>query len=205
MYLSQSLRYVIILHEYKFLTHKPHSRSDGVILQYAMIAGLIQFALLLEQIPDFVIGKSPKHHNRAMLYGWCGIGGCSYFPNTSPLIWPKVFNIWFFRLKDFIPLLFFVLSLYALDDWSFLTLFCFLNCGWLIAVLPYNPSSQSLLQTVDVDTFFSPLCFNCAVMFKAVSLLQVGDTVDIVLCSWGLILVIQPYFCSCFIPCPHMS
>ena len=40
------------------------------MLHYALMAGLIQFALHLVQIPDFAIGKSPLHHNWAssMLY-----------------------------------------------------------------------------------------------------------------------------------------
>ena len=49
--------WVIILHEYKSLTYKLHSRRDRVMLQYAMIASLIQFALHPVQIPDFAIGK----------------------------------------------------------------------------------------------------------------------------------------------------
>ena len=44
--------YVIILHENKSLSHKPRSIWDQVMLQYAVIAGLIQFALHLVQIPD---------------------------------------------------------------------------------------------------------------------------------------------------------
>ena len=41
------------------------------MLQYAVIADLIQFAFHTVQTPNFAIGKSPPHHNRAsfMLYG----------------------------------------------------------------------------------------------------------------------------------------
>ena len=35
------------------------------MLQYAVIAGLIQFVLHLVQIPDFPVGKSSLHHNTA--------------------------------------------------------------------------------------------------------------------------------------------
>ena len=85
--------WVIISHEYK-----PHSRWVCMMQQYALIANLIQFALHLEQIPDFAIGKSPLHHNRAssMLYSWCDTGGCSSFTNSSqhidPLLNPKISN-----------------------------------------------------------------------------------------------------------------
>ena len=60
-YVWQSLRvffWVIILLEYKSLDHKLCSRYDHVILQYSVIAGLIQFALHVMQILDFAIAKS---------------------------------------------------------------------------------------------------------------------------------------------------
>ena len=47
--------WVIILHEYKTLSQKPRSRLDRVMLQCAVIAGLIQFALHMMQIPDFAL------------------------------------------------------------------------------------------------------------------------------------------------------
>ena len=50
--------WLIILHENKSLIHKPRFRWDRVMLQYVVIAGQIQFALYLEQIPDFPIGES---------------------------------------------------------------------------------------------------------------------------------------------------
>ena len=53
--------WVIILQEHKSLTHKPYSKWDWMMLQYAMIAGLIQFTLHLVQIPNFAIGKSPPN------------------------------------------------------------------------------------------------------------------------------------------------
>ena len=41
------------------------------MLQYAVIAGLIQYTVYLLQIPDFATGKSPPNHNKAssMVYG----------------------------------------------------------------------------------------------------------------------------------------
>ena len=57
-----NMLWVIILHEYKSLIQKPHSRWDCMMLQLAVIASLIQFALCLLQIPDFAIGKSSPLH-----------------------------------------------------------------------------------------------------------------------------------------------
>ena len=82
------------------------------MLQYAVIASLIQFVLHLVQILDFAIGKRLTHHNRAfsILYAWWDTEGCSCFTNSSlyinPCIWPKVFELWFFSPKDFILLLY---------------------------------------------------------------------------------------------------
>ena len=60
-----SIFWVNIFHENKSLTQKPLSRWDHVMLQYAMIAGLIQFAIHLVKFSDFGIGNSPALHNRA--------------------------------------------------------------------------------------------------------------------------------------------
>ena len=86
--------WVIIYIEYKSLTHKQRFRWDRVMLQYGVIAGLINFALHLVQIPNFTIGKSPPNHNRAssMLYGWCDTGGGSSFTNSSPYMDPPFSN-----------------------------------------------------------------------------------------------------------------
>ena len=102
----------VIFHEYKSLTHKQHSRWYHVMLQYTVIADLIQFALHLGQIPGFAISKSPLNHNRAssMLYGWYDTGNYSSFtnslPHIDPPIWAKDFGLWFVIPKDFIPLLY---------------------------------------------------------------------------------------------------
>ena len=77
-----------------------------------------------------------------------------------------------------------VQSLYALAHWSLLTLFCFLNSGFLTAILPYRPASLGLLLTVDVNTLFLRHWFRCAVMFGAVILLSCKMvTNEIILCS----------------------
>ena len=103
---------IFILHDNKFLSHQLHSRWDCVMLQYAMIAGLIQLALHLVPIANFAISKSPLLHNRAssMLYGWCNTAGSSSFTNSSPHIYPPIwvkdFELWLVSSKDFIPLLY---------------------------------------------------------------------------------------------------
>ena len=74
--------WIIILHEYKSLmTHKPCSCEDRVMLQYAMIVGLIQFALHLVQIPQLCNWQPPPYHNRGslMLYSWCDTRGLQLF------------------------------------------------------------------------------------------------------------------------------
>ena len=151
--------WVIILHEHKSLIHKLHYRWDCMMLQYAVIASLIQFALYQVQTPDFAIDKSPPHHNKAssMLYSWCDTWGHSFFTNSSPHIGllseQKISNFdWSVQRTLFHCSI--VQSLSALAHWSLLTSFCFLNSGFLTAILLYRPASQSLLLTVDVDRFF---------------------------------------------------
>ena len=74
-----SMLWIIILHENKSLTRKPHSRWYREMLPYPVTANLIQFALHLVQIPNFAIDKSPLDCNRVffMLNGWCDTGGYS--------------------------------------------------------------------------------------------------------------------------------
>ena len=75
--------WVIILYEYKSLTYKLHYKLDCVMLQYAVIASLIQFALHLMQIPDFAIGKSPPKLQQSLLHGLqLDTEGCSSFINS---------------------------------------------------------------------------------------------------------------------------
>ena len=74
-----------------------------------------------------------------------------------------------------------VQSLCALAYWSLLTLFCFLNSGFLLAILPYKPASQSLLLTMDIVSFIHGI--GLVVMFWTVSLLSRKlVTNEIVLC-----------------------
>ena len=105
------------------------------MLQYAVIAGLIQFAFHLMQISDNC--QKPPHHNRtsSILYGWCDTGDGTSFNNSSPYldppIWVKDFEIWFVSPKVFIPLL--CCSVFVrLGHWSLLILFCFLNSGFFV-------------------------------------------------------------------------
>ena len=87
------------------MSHKPDSRWDHMMLQYAVITDSICPSLLQ-------LVKAPPHDNRAssMLYDWCDKVGCVSFPNSSlyidHLIWPKDFKHWFISPKDFIPILY---------------------------------------------------------------------------------------------------
>ena len=62
-----------------------------------------------------------------------------------------------------------VQSLCALPYWSLLILIYFINSGFLTAIMSYRPASQSLLLTVDVNTFFHNIG---SVIFRAVCLLS---------------------------------
>ena len=110
MYLWQSL--LVCFASLSCLCTKPRLRRDRVMLQYAVIAGLIQFALHLVKIPDPAIGKSPHTLTEPRLCFMVGMifGSCSFFTNSSPHIdppiWPKDFELRFVILKDFIPLLY---------------------------------------------------------------------------------------------------
>ena len=65
-----------VIYEYKFLGHKLHSKWDHMMLQYAVIAGVIYFALHLVQIPNFEISKSAtckdfRLYSTALLSSFC--------------------------------------------------------------------------------------------------------------------------------------
>ena len=131
--------WVLMLHEYKFSTHKLHSRWDRVMLQYSVIGGLIQFALYLVQIskhPHSITKPSP-------CFTVCAILRVAVlsprFCCTQTLLFDRKFS-------NFIPLL------YCL-------IFSFLGSSFLAAIRPYKPALHSLLKyhslfTVDVGTFF---------------------------------------------------
>ena len=82
--------------------------------------------------------KFPTHSNKvsSMLYNWCYTEGCSSFTNSllliDPPIWPKDFALWLICPKDFILLLYCPVLVHL----RLLPLFCFLNSGFLTAILP---------------------------------------------------------------------
>ena len=84
-----------------------------------------------------------------MLCSWCDTGGCSYFTNAlqhiDPSIWLKDFKLWFIVQRTLLHCSI-IQSLCALAYWSLLTLFCFLNNGFLTAILAYKPASQSSIH-----------------------------------------------------------
>ena len=110
----------------------------------AVIAGLIQIFPSPGTNSRFY-NWQPPYHNRAssMLYGWCAIEGCSSFTNSSPHIDPRIWandaELSFVSPKDFILLLYcpVFMRLGPLEPfWH-----CFLNSGFLIAILLYRSAS----------------------------------------------------------------
>ena len=149
---------------------------DRVMLLHAVIAGLIEFAFHLVQIPDFVIGKSPHtliepshYFTVSVMQGILALSPTLRRTSTR-LFKPNIsnFNSSVQRTLFHCSI---VQYLCALAFWSLLILFCFLDNGLLTVFLPYRPASQSLL-TVDIDIFSSRHGFSCAVMFGVVSLLS---------------------------------
>ena len=174
--------WVIILHGYKSLTHPLRFRWDCVMLQYALIAGLIHFALHLVQFPTLQLSKASQYHNKvsSMFYGWRDTG-CSSFanspPHIDPPIWPKDFEL---DSSIHCPI---VKSLCTLAHCSLLTLFSFLNSGFSnqfchIGQLHKVFSSQWILK--DFFTTWIQLCSD--VWSCQPSNTQAGESDEIVLC-----------------------
>ena len=128
-----SVLLVTILHEYKSLNYKKLSRWDREMLQYTVIAGLIQFALFLVQIFDFAIGKSPFITAFSLLYGLCNTGVAAISPTLCHTL-ILLFDGKILNLNSLIQRILFycsiVQSLCALTNWSFLTFFFFVNSGF---------------------------------------------------------------------------
>ena len=151
-----STLWVIILHEYKSLIHKLYSSG---ITWWCYVPW---FNLPFTWCKSPTLQLAPPTITEPLLCFTVGViqGGCSSFINSllhiDPSIWPKDFKLWFISPK----ILFHstsVQALHALTHWSFLTLFCFLNSGFLTAILLYRPASLSLLLVVGVDIFFTTL------------------------------------------------
>ena len=148
--------------------------------------------------------KSPTHTRASsLLYGWCDTGSYSSFTDSSrhidPPLWTKDFEFWFIGSKDCSIFQ----SFCALTHCSLLSLLCFFNSGFLTAILPYRPASQSLLFTVNVDTFFTRLVQLCSNVWSSQPLVtQTINSDEIVLypsCCY------QTYFLSCFVPFPEFA
>ena len=156
-----SVLWIIILHEFKSLSHRRRSIWDCAMLKYAVIISLIQFALHLVQIQDFESGNPPSHCNIAYpIGGWWDTGGCSFhqlIATHTPSYLTEIF--WtLIRLSKGLYSTAQLSSLWA--SWStgvFSRLFCFLNSGFLTEILPYRPASLSLLLTLDIVTFLTTL------------------------------------------------
>ena len=105
-----------------------------------MIAGLIQFSLHLGQISNFAIGKSlsitepPPYFTVGMIQGVAALSP-TLRRTYTPLFNSKIsnFDLSVQRILFHCSI---VQYLCTLVDWNLLTLFCFLNSGFLIVVLP---------------------------------------------------------------------
>ena len=113
-------------------------------MQYTLIAGLIQFVLYLQQIPEFAIGKTSLHHNStsSMIYNWCDTGVAALPPIPS---WAKNFELWFVYCPIFVRL-----GRVGYFDIVWLPQQWFLDSN----ICHTSQLHVVLLLTMDIDTFF---------------------------------------------------
>ena len=155
------------------------------MLQYVVMASLIQFVFTWCKSLTLQLAKAPPHthtHTRTITEPppcfMVGVrqGVSALSPHIEPPIWPKDFGLRFAYLKDYSIALLSSLCV----PWPTGAF-----CGFLTAILPYRPASQSLLLTVNVDTLFSPtlvqLCSD--VWNNKPFVTQTGDSDELVLCS----------------------
>ena len=138
------------------------------MLQDAVVASLIQFVLHLVQIPDFQLAKAlPPHIHPIKEPPPCFMVGMiqrvaalslTYHCTKTLLFEPMILNF-DLSVQGTLFHCSIVQSLYALAHWSLLTLFCFLNSGFLTAILPYRPASHSVFFSQWMSThFFHGIC-----------------------------------------------
>ena len=157
------------------------------MLQYAMMAGLIQFALHLVKITYFAIGQSLLHHNGAfsMLYGWCDIWGCRSFTNSSPHgdspIWSKEFKLRFVSPNDLIPLLYCPVFVRLEPFWHCVTFSAVVSWLQFCHIGQVHKSSH---RSGCWYFFLTLVQFCCDVWSSRPSFTKAGDSDEIVLCSF---------------------
>ena len=166
--------WIIILHRYKSLIHKPRSRWDRMMLQYAVIASLIQFALSWCTSPTLQVAKAL--HTITEPPPCFTVGVIQKVAALSPTLRRTQTHLFDRKISNFDSLVQRTLFRYSsiqalctLAHWSFLTLFCLLNSGFLTAILPYRPASRNLLFTVDADNFFTTLFQLCSAVWSSQS------------------------------------
>ena len=92
------------------LTHKLRSKLERVMLQYAVITGLIQFSIQNKSLTLRFVKALHTITEPALCFTIDDIKGYSSFTNSSPHrdspIWTKDFKLWLVSLNDFFPMLY---------------------------------------------------------------------------------------------------
>ena len=178
-----SILWIIILHEYKPLTHTPRSCWDRVMLQYAMIASLIQFAILLMQIPDFPIGKNTPNYkkNYALWLVWYGVAAIlPTLCHTQTLLFdPKISNFDSSVQRTFFPPLFcpVFVHLGSMEPFASST-----TVSWL-QFYHIGQLHRVFSQWMLTDFFTTLVQLSSDVWRSQPSFTRAGDSDEIVLCS----------------------
>ena len=186
IYLRQSLLVCFwSLPWYKTSTNKLRSRWDNMMLQYVVIASLIQFVLHLVQISEFAIGKSPPHHNWAssMLYSRCDTVGYSSFTTHRPSYLTQRFWTLICLSKGLYSIAL-LSSLcapwYTEAFWHHFASSTEVSWQWFCHIYKLHRVYSSLWM---MTHFFTILVQSCDVWSSQPSVMQVGDSNEIVLCS----------------------
>ena len=196
-----SMLWVIILQEYKSLTYKPWSHLECslwvkdlyLMLQYDVIAGLIQFALHLVQIPQLCNWQPPTHthpHTHTLCFTVCVIQGV---PALSPTFHCTYL---FICPKDFIPLLYcalFVCHWPTGAFWHYFTSSTVVSWQQFCHVGQLHRVFSS--QWIRTHFFMTLVQLCCDVWSSQPSFTQAGDWWNCLLLLL-LPLVYEPYFCS---------
>ena len=97
--------WIIILQEYKYLNLKPCPRWDHIMLQIALIVGVIQFTFQLVKIPDFA--NTHTVTELLLCFTECWSSYSNALLDIGPPTRAKDFELLFVNPMDFTPILYF--------------------------------------------------------------------------------------------------